>query len=249
MQLSRQTNSQPTASLFHARPKATKPAERHAASYNDDEAATGLDRAGVVRTLKRGQELFDDGDPADCFFKVVSGAVLTYRLLPDGRRHVQDFHVAGEYVGFTIAPSYSCAAAAIADSTVISYPRRRVETLIEQQPAVGRDLLAVVSRDLSAAQDQMLLLGRKAALERLASFLLQLARRLGAPVAANQKLNLFMTRTDIADHLGLTMETVSRGLNRLKRLGAIDLPSPVCVVLRDPDMLIQMEQGSADVEI
>jgi CRP/FNR family transcriptional regulator len=132
------------------------------------------------------------------------------------------------------------------DCTLVRYPRRAVESLIEQHPTIGRDLLAVVARELSAAQDRLLLLGRKTALERLASFLLQLGRRMGAAGEAGQEIHLFMTRADIADHLGLTMETVSRGLGRLKRRGAIDLPSSLCVVLRRPDLLRELEEGAGD---
>lgn len=224
-------------------PRAARPAPRDEGA----EAVTTLARIGLTRTLRRGQTVFAEGDPADHYFKVLTGAVLSYRLLPDGRRHVQDFHVAGEYLGFTSLPSYAFTAEAMSDCTVVRYPRRAVETLIDEHPTVGRDLLAVVARELSAAQDRLLLLGRKTALERLASFLLLLGRRTGAAPAVGQTIHLFMTRADIADHLGLTMETVSRGLSRLKRLGAIDLPDPANVVIRNPAILLQLEEGSSDL--
>jgi CRP/FNR family transcriptional regulator len=247
MPLATRAISQSVPSAYLTRSTAT--ASRLARPAPRDEGADAvatLERIGLTRTLRRGQELFAEGDAADHYFKVLTGALLSYRLLPDGRRHVQDFHVAGEYLGFTSLPSYPFAAEAMSDCTVVRYPRRAVETLIDEHPIVGRDLLAVVSRELSAAQDRLLLLGRKTALERLASFLLLLGRRTGAAPAAQQTIQLFMTRADIADHLGLTMETVSRGLGKLKRLGAIDLPSPMSVVIRDLGILLQLEQGSGE---
>jgi CRP-like cAMP-binding protein len=219
---------------------------RRAAAQDGRSAIAILDHIGLAQVLRRGQDLFSEGDPADHDFKVVSGAMLTYRLLPDGRRHVHDFHISGEYLGFGNQATHTLAAQALTDCTIVRYRRRTVEELIEQHPSIARNLVAVLSHELTAAQDRMLLLGRKTALERLASFLLQLARRIGGEAAANWTLHLFMTRTDIADHLGLTMETVSRGFNRLRRLGAIALPSPICVILRDPRMLVELEEGGGD---
>src|SRR6185369_14217398 len=132
------------------------------------------------------------GDRAGTCYKVASGAIRLLRLMPDGRRHVVDFFVAGDYVGFTSLPAYPYSAEAVNDAVVIAYPRRGVDDLISRRPGVGRGLLEVVSRELTAAQEQLLLLGRKTAQERLASFLLQLLQRCGQADAARPQLDLFM---------------------------------------------------------
>ena len=223
-----------------ARPRATVPASP---ASHDGEDVASLDGIGLARQLNRGQELFAEGDRAGSYFKVVSGAVRLLRLMPDGRRHVVDFFVAGDLFAFTPLPAYPYSAEAVIDSAVIAYPRRGVEDLISRRPGVGRRLLELVSRELTAAQEQLLVLGRKTAQERVASFLLQLLQRAGRADAPRPQVELFMTRTDIADYLGLTIETVSRSLTQLKRQGIIDLPTPNHVVIFKREALERLQEG------
>jgi CRP/FNR family transcriptional regulator, anaerobic regulatory protein len=228
-----------------ARPRATVPAAAVAADRVEDGMAS-LDGIGLTRSLERGQELFAEGDRAGSYYKVISGAVRLLRLMPDGRRHVVDFFVTGDYFGFTPLQTYPYSAEAVIDAVVVAYPRRGIEDLIIRRPGVGSSLLAVVSRELAAAQEQLLLLGRKTAQERLASFLLLLLRRAGQADAARPQLDLFMTRTDIADHLGLTVETVSRGLSQLRRQGIIALPTANRVLILKLSALERLQEGYVD---
>jgi len=223
-------------------------AARRAVAPSDgvEDGIASLDGIGLTRRLERGQQLFAEGDRAGSYYKVIAGAVRLLRLMPDGRRHVVDFFVANDHFGFTPLADYPYSAEAVIDAVVVAYPRRGVEDLISRRPGVGRSLLAVISRELAAAQEQLLLLGRKTAQERLASFLLHLLRRSGQAEAPRPQLDLFMTRTDIADHLGLTIETVSRGLNQLKRQGIIALPTVNRVLILDRDALERLQDGYDD---
>jgi CRP-like cAMP-binding protein len=165
-----------------------------------------LDRIGTLVTLRRDQALFQEGDAARYCYKVLTGAVRSCRLLADGRRHIGEFLLPGDYIGLELDDNYRFTAEAVSDATLMRYPRQTVDRMAQQQPRLGRCLLDRICGDLFAAQSQMLLLGRKNAVERLASFLLSMAERSGS----GDRLSLPMTRSDIADHLGLTTETVSR---------------------------------------
>ena len=208
----------------------------------EDELAA-LDALGASRRLGRGQELFAEGDRAGSYFKVVSGAIRLLRLMPDGRRHVVEFLVAGDYFGLSPQAAYPYSAEAVIDAAVVCVPRRGVEQLIGRRPGLARRLLELLSRELISAQDQLLLLGRKNAQERLASFLLMRLERSGHAGPGRPQIELFMSRTDIADHLGLTIETVSRGLTQLRRQGMIALATPNQVVVLRRDALERLQQG------
>jgi CRP/FNR family transcriptional regulator, anaerobic regulatory protein len=188
-----------------------------------------LDRIGSVISLRRDQALFRDGDAAKECYKVLTGAVRSCRLLPDGRRHIGEFLLPGDFIGLERDETWRFTAEAVNDATLMRYPQAALDRLIQQQPTLGKRLLVQVWEELSAAQTQLLLLGRKNAVERVASFLLQMAERAGA----GDNLTLPMTRSDIADHLGLTTETVSRTFGQLKSQGVIRLAASSEVVLRD----------------
>jgi CRP-like cAMP-binding protein len=198
-----------------------------------------LDRLGSVVSLRREQPLFREADPAEFYFKVVSGAVRSCKLLADGRRHVGDFFLAGDFIGLDAEASYSFTAEAVTETIVVRYSRRSVDALAWQEPRVGHSLLRIVCHGLSAAQQQMVLLGRKTAEERIASFILGLAERNGA---AN-RVSLPMTRSDIGDHLGLTMETVSRALTQLRKDGVIELTSSHELIIRDRETLADLAEA------
>lgn len=192
---------------------------------------------GVIRRLAKDEELFAEGDEAAFFYKVTSGALRTCRLLDDGRRQIDAFHLPGDLFGIEAGGEHRHTAEAVGDATVVAY-RCGPHELASGEGPHARAVVASVLRALERAQDHILLLGRTSALERIASFLLDLAERL----PGDGTIDLPMSRTDIADHLGLTIETVSRSLTQLKRLGVIDLPvHSRTITLRDPAALRRLE--------
>jgi CRP-like cAMP-binding protein len=221
-----------------------------------------LDRIGAVQTLRRERTLFEEGARADHYYKVTSGALRMVKTLPDGRRHVGQFFLPGDFAGLTTAETHGFAVEAVTDTTLIRYPRRGVEAMMEHDPMVARQLLSIICTGLSVAQERQLLLGRRTATERVAWFLLAMAARAGGTARANGangaaradgadgSFVLPMTRLDIADHLGLTIETVSRTLTKLRREGLIDLPKSGRVVIRKrgglEDLAEQEVTGWAD---
>jgi CRP/FNR family transcriptional regulator len=159
-----------------------------------------------------------EGDPADHLFRITAGVVKVHRLLADGRCQIFGFLFPGDFLGLTSGNVHLYSADAVGAVTLSRFPRRRVEQLAAMSPLVARLLFCRSSDALVAAQDQMLLLGRKNATEKVASFLLEMARREGGDAFA-----LPMTRRDIGDYLGLTIETVSRTLTRLRQLGLLQV--------------------------
>lgn len=197
-----------------------------------------IEAFGTVILVGRDQEVYADGDPADYCYKVVAGAVRTVKLMPDGRRQVADFYLPKDLFGFDSTDPRDLAAEAVTDTTLIRYPRRQVEAQAQADVGFARLLRDMTFGSLRKAHKQMLLLGRKSAQERIASFLLDLAER--ACPANDDAIDLPMSRNDIADHLGLTLETVSRVLNRLHREDVITLASSHRVQLADREGLAEI---------
>lgn len=204
------------------------------------DALTALDRLGTVVALRRDESLFYEGDPADHYFKVVSGALRSCELLADGRRHVGDFYLPGDFIGLDAETDFIFSAEAVTDTTVVRYSRRSVDALAWEEPKIAQRLLGIARQRLCAARAQMLLLSRKTADERIASFLLGMADRGGV----SDHVMLPMTRTDIGDHLGLTIETVSRSLSHLKKGGVIALPNSHEVVIRERAALEDLAEAA-----
>jgi CRP/FNR family transcriptional regulator len=202
--------------------------------------------AAIGPLLKKspGETLFVEGDEMDSVYEVVHGMLRLYKLLPDGRRQITGFLSAGNLLGS--APEGVClyTAEAITEVGLCRYKRAAFERLIDEVPGFAKRLLAVTSHELRAAQDQMLLLGRKTAAERVASFLLLLADRQGGD--NTDEVDVPMNRNDIADHLGLTVETVSRTFTRLKQDGLIALPTPTQIRIRKRDRLEVLAAGEGD---
>lgn len=176
--------------------------------------------AGQSHRLGKAQELFAQGDAAEFFYKVVAGSVRSCKLLSDGRRQIDAFHLSGDIFGLEAGPEHRFTAETLEDTTVRAFRRYRLGDLIADDPAFGEEIMTSMMRGLERAQDHMLLLGRKTAQEKIASFLLDMAARLAG---GSVHVDLPMQRADIADHLGLTIETVSRTLTQLARDGLIDL--------------------------
>lgn len=192
---------------------------------------------GMAQVLGKGEELFAEGDVADFFYKVTSGAVRTYKLLSDGRRQIDAFHLAGDILGLEAGEEHRFTAEAVDAATVLAFRRCRFETLAHDDPALGDQVMSSMMRSLERAHDHMMLLGRKTAQEKVASFLLDIAGR----VSHEDHFELPMQRTDIADHLGLTIETVSRTLTQFAREGLIKMAAASrSVVLCDKAALRRM---------
>ncbi len=168
-------------------------------------------------TYKKGTEVYGEREPAEYVYQVKSGAVRSYKLLSDGRRQIGAFHLAGDIFGLENGSEHRFTAEAITDTTVRLVKRRSLEVVAESDAMVARNLLSMTTDNLQHAEDHMLLLGRKTSLERVAAFLLEMDKRLTAAGV----MALPMSRRDIADYLGLTLETVSRALSRLHELGIL----------------------------
>lgn len=175
----------------------------------------------IITLVRRdaGQTIFHEGDPAEHLFNVTEGVLKTFKLLPDGRRQITGFVFEGDFLGLALGEgdAFPHTAEALAPVSLCQMRRRDFETMLERFPRMERRLLGMARDELAVAQEQMLLLGRKHADERVASFLVGLADRAIRFGAKGDMLSLPMTRTDIADYLGLTLETVSRTMSRLKR--------------------------------
>ena len=176
-----------------------------------------------VIELPAGQSFIEEGEPADCFFNITAGTAKLYKLLPDGRRQITGFVGVGHFLGLAVSDTYAFSAEAIEPVRFCRFSRTKLRHLLDDFPLMEKRLLEVAANELVAAQEQMLLLGRKTARERLASFLLAQSRQ-GTPCGhARPRFKLPMTRADISDYLGLTIETVSRSLSRLRNAGMIDV--------------------------
>lgn len=187
---------------------------------------------GALMSYPRNTEIFGENEPADYVYKVVSGAVRTYKILSDGRRQVGGFYLPGDIFGLQFADEHVFSAEAITDTKVFVLKRSALTALAGRDAAIGNELFQLTSRELRRMQDRILLLV-KSAQERVASFLLEMAER----VCANNIVELPMSRQDIADYLGLTIETVSRTLTGLETVAAIEVPSSRRIVLRNRSAL------------
>jgi CRP/FNR family nitrogen fixation transcriptional regulator len=193
------------------------------------EALVALERIGARRSFGRDEAIYAEGDPSDSWYKVISGAVRICKLLADGRRHIAEFCFAGDCFGLDDTPERAFSAEAVGEVVVMRYPRRATERLIGDNAQLAHHVYEMTLRDLAHAQSRMLLLGRMTACERVAHFLLEMAERRDV----GRKLDLPMSRNDIADYLGLTVETVCRVLSAFKRKGVIAIPAPHAIELRD----------------
>jgi CRP/FNR family transcriptional regulator len=210
------------------------------------QAAVKVAAAGAVHKVEAGKTLFAEGDAAENVYEVVSGMVKLFKLLPDGRRQITEFLWAGDIMGVAHPEQYLYGAEAVTEVVVSRYSRPRFERLIDEVPGLARRLLAVTSKVLSVAQEQMLLLGRKTAAEKIATFLLGLADRQATAGEVPEEVTVPMGRSDIADHLGLTTETVSRTLTKLKQDGVIALPNPTRISIEDRDRLEELASGDGN---
>lgn len=196
---------------------------------------TELHRIGTPVAAARGEEVCAAGSPADYVYKVLDGTLRVSRLLPDGRRHIASFLMQGDFFGFADMGDYSYSLEALSDCALIRYPRRRFDAVLEADPQAGRQMFRLLCHQFNAANELLMTLSRKTAAERLATFLLTMIRRQAG--ANSRHVALAMPRVDIADHLGLTIETVSRVVTQLRRQKLIDLRGSNEVAILNPDGL------------
>jgi len=220
---------------------------RLGASLVDDPPVFGMSGAGIAPiriaasefSYKKGVEIYGEKEPADYVYQVISGAVRSYKLLSDGRRQIGAFHLTSDIFGLENSNVHRFTAEAVVDTTLRLVKRRSLESVAGCDVQVANNLLSLTASNLQHAEDHMLLLGRKTALERVATFLLEMDRRL---TAANF-MALPMCRRDIADYLGLTLETVSRALSHLHERGILGFvgPSQRQIVLLDRQRLAELD--------
>jgi CRP/FNR family nitrogen fixation transcriptional regulator len=191
--------------------------------------------SSVPLNFTRNSEIFAEGETAGYVYKIVSGVVRVSKLLPDGRRQISAFHLPGDMFGFEVDDVHHVSAEAIGPVKVLAY---KWQSLLSATSSNGfvHELLNRTMIGLRQTQDHLLLLGRKNALERLAAFLIEMTQRTGS----DRSLQLAMPRHDIADYLGLTLETVSRMFAELKDAGIIRLESARQVSVLDMQKLEAM---------
>jgi CRP/FNR family transcriptional regulator, nitrogen fixation regulation protein len=196
--------------------------------------------SGVIATefsYSKDEEIYGEGEPAEYVYQVIRGAVRTCKLLNDGRRQIGTFHLPGDVFGLEPGSAHRLTAEAIADTTVRLVKRRSLEAAAGSNVRVAHNLWTMTAGELRHAEEHMLLLGRKNAMERVASFLLEMDRRL----ARAGMMALPMCRRDIGDYLGLTLETVSRALSQLHNEGVLGFSGARQIVLRNRQRLHTMD--------
>jgi CRP/FNR family transcriptional regulator, anaerobic regulatory protein len=213
----------------------------------EPETLADLRTLGTMQRLRPEQSVFHEGDPAKRVFMLTLGSLKIYTLLADGRRQITGFMFPGDFLGVTLDDEYAFTVEAMQPSELWWFSRESFDRFIHAHPSAEHELYRLAAHELAAAQQQMVLLGRKNAAERLASFFLALLSR--AERASGNSETMFdlpMTRIDIADYLGLTKETVSRMLSELRSQGLIRLAAQNRVQVLDRPGLVKMAEGHGD---
>lgn len=219
-----------------------RPSLDGAASFDTNDFARRL-IAGEVRTYDANSHLYYEGDAASHVYRIASGNVSVYRMMPDGRRQIVDLAYPGDVIGLGAPRAHASNAQAISRTRVSCVPVAVMHDMVRRDPTLGLALCAALSRDLQAAQERLLAVGRCTASERLAGFLLGLSRRNARNGDDSRVIVLPITRSDIADCLGLTTETVSRTFTAFRADGLIALEQGVLVTILDMKALTDLAQG------
>ncbi|WP_050929753.1 helix-turn-helix domain-containing protein [Aestuariivita boseongensis] len=195
--------------------------------------------------LKEGRFLYLEGDEVEWLYQVTSGVVLLSRLLADGRRQVIAFGYPGDIIGFPSRGLHHTDCMSLTDVRLQPYRRAHLESG-EGDPKLHLALLNAALLEISAMQDHFMMLGRKSAIEKLASFLCVFSERVGEDLGPFRQITLPMSRSDIADFLGLTTETVSRTFTQLRKAGIISTDKSDAVVILKPTALLGLSLGDED---
>jgi CRP/FNR family transcriptional regulator/CRP/FNR family nitrogen fixation transcriptional regulator len=197
---------------------------------------------GFTMNFDRNEEIFGEEEDADFVYQMISGAARTFRVLSDGRRQVVRFHFPGDVMGVERRARHRVSAEAVNACVVALIRRSELDKAARSDAATARWLWDQATDELEHLKDHMMLLGRKSAAEKVAAFLLAMAARTGGGAVAR----LPMSRSDIADYLGLTVETISRTLTQFERDGAIAMTSSRCIAIRRRELLTSGEEGRGD---
>jgi CRP/FNR family nitrogen fixation transcriptional regulator len=218
-------------------------AARRIEPVDDDFAVLG--DAGSQMSFARNETIFEEGAEAEYCYRLVSGSVRLCKFLVDGRRQITEFFLPGDFFGLTDVDFHDLNAEAITDVVVLRYPRTRIDMLSDGDTHLRRKLNRLLHDRLNAAQLHLVMLGRHTVKERIAFFLLGIAERLGLDLQAGGGIDLPMGRLDVADYLGLTIETVCRAISDLKRTGVIAVPNTHRIVLHNAGMLRNLADGES----
>ena len=212
----------------------------------DSEELRKFKTSGATVRRAAGEAVFFEGDVASHVYNLTSGVLRLSKLLPDGRRQIAGFLFPGDVLGITMEDEHAFTAEAITPATLCQFPRTRFDGFVDTHPLLERRLYTIAAHELAAARQQVVLLGRKTAAERVASFLLMLdARRISVSCreALEGDINLPMSRADIADFLGLRIETISRELSALKASRLIRLTTTQTIRFVDRERLEELAEG------
>src|SRR5262249_24826081 len=209
--------------------------------------AVGFDQAlaqGQLRRVEAKEFLFAEGDAISHVYRIETGALALFRVLADGRRQVMGFAYPGDIVGLGVDDEYTMNAQAGKPTRVRCLSIALLRQSAAGDPELGLKLYEAVARELAATRDLMLTTGQRSAMERVAGFLLDFSRCNQRNGQDPGNIELPMTRTDIGDFLGLTIETVSRTFTKLKLMQLIELPQSNQVKLLDIDQLEDLADGN-----
>lgn len=199
---------------------------------------------GATRIVDRKEHIFFEGDTVSHIFKVEAGHVCIYRLLVDGRRQVIDFAFPGDFIGLGASDKYTLNAQATEKTRLRCLPVSELRNVVSENPKLGLELYEAIACELGATRELLMSVSHRTAQERIAGFLLALSQRNARRDEDPTTIVLPMTRTDIADFLGLTIETVSRTFSKLRAQGVIALEQCILVTVCDLDRLTQIAEGS-----
>jgi len=206
----------------------------------ETDSLDGLMRfVGAVTSYPSRTEIVHEDEAADRLYKVVSGTVCTYKVLSDGRRQIGSFYLPGDVFGLEFIEGHNLAAETVTNVKILVIKKRALAVLAKQSAALASELLQLTARELARTQDRVLLLASKSAQERVIGFLFEMSKRSSG---TGNYVELPMSRQDIADYLGLTIETVSRTLWALEHSGAIEISSRRRITMRDRSRLMRLQQ-------
>jgi CRP/FNR family transcriptional regulator, nitrogen fixation regulation protein len=236
------THSAVHKSAFHPAALLDQPAQSKPVSEHTSEEET-LDRwmqlIGGVAHYPRHVQIVHEDEATDRLYKVISGTVCTYKVLSDGRRQIGGFYLPGDMFGLECAEGHTLAAETISSAKILVIRKSVLTALASRNPVLVNHLLLLTARELARVQDRVLLLSLKSAQERVVGFLLEMSKRGSSDENA---VELPMSRQDIADYVGLTIETVSRTLWALENCGAIDISRRRRIRFRSRATLMRMQQ-------
>lgn len=200
---------------------------------------------GRARTIDAREHLFCEGDRATHVYQVELGHICVFRIMPDGRRQVIDFAYPGDFVGLGALDVHIANAQATTRTRVRCIPIAVLHDVAGRDATLGRSLYEALSFELLAAREHLFTVSQCTATERVAAFLLALSRRNARRQEDPTEIVLPMTRTDIADFLGLTIETVSRTLSKFRAEGVIEIEHCVLVSIRNAGALADAAAGDS----